>query len=177
MLVVKTAQAIEKIIVAGEVPEHPDIRDIKPYDWSAKAIRPSKVKAEFVRTNGGEWTLSGLTLYGFDVLKSGKPSDNPNCWRDHSVSRDGEVHSYMSDFDREQIELTAWARDWAAIELARINEVTERPDLASDVVLGDPVDLDALDDTVCVDNNGDEWPEHDYAEIDCRRCGAEPEGS
>lgn len=29
----------------------------------------------------------------------------------------------------------------------------------------------------CVDVNGDEWPEHDYGETECRRCGAEPEES
>lgn len=142
MLVIKTAEAIEKIFVIGEVSEHPDVPDIKPWDWSTKPIRPNKIKAEFVRTNGTEWTLSGLTVYGFDVLKSGKPSDNPNCWREHEISRDGRTHPLTSSFDHEQIELTAWARDWAMIELARINEVTERPDLDSDVVLY-ATDLDA----------------------------------
>jgi hypothetical protein len=29
-----------------------------------------------------------------------------------------------------------------------------------------------LDDE-CVDENGDAWPEHDFGETECRRCGAE----
>jgi hypothetical protein len=33
------------------------------------------------------------------------------------------------------------------------------------------------DDSVCVDRDGSEYPEHDYDEIECRRCGAEPDGS
>jgi len=32
----------------------------------------------------------------------------------------------------------------------------------------------ALDDE-CVDRDGEPWPEHDYGEVECRRCGAEPE--
>lgn len=27
----------------------------------------------------------------------------------------------------------------------------------------------------CVDDNGDVWPEHDYGDTECRRCGAEPD--
>lgn len=30
-------------------------------------------------------------------------------------------------------------------------------------------------DNECVDRHGDAWPEHDYDEIECRRCGAEPD--
>lgn len=35
-----------------------------------------------------------------------------------------------------------------------------------------------LDDE-CLDGDGDAWPEHDYDEYECRRCGAEapPEGT
>lgn len=29
----------------------------------------------------------------------------------------------------------------------------------------------------CVDSNGDVWPEHDFGEVECLRCGAEPEGA
>jgi len=32
------------------------------------------------------------------------------------------------------------------------------------------------DDSVCQDGTGHWYPEHDYDEIECRRCGAEPEG-
>lgn len=28
-------------------------------------------------------------------------------------------------------------------------------------------------DTDCIDHRGDVWPEHDYDESECRRCGAE----
>jgi hypothetical protein len=31
-----------------------------------------------------------------------------------------------------------------------------------------------LDDE-CMDKDGDAWPEHDFGEVECRRCGAEPE--
>lgn len=36
-------------------------------------------------------------------------------------------------------------------------------------------DADELgpDDDVCVDGDGEEWPEHDYGSVECRRCGAE----
>ena len=172
MLIIPTDAAIEKITVTGKVPEHPDVHDFKPHNWSAKAIRPSKVKAVFQRTDGDEWTIADITVYGYDVLKSGNPSDNPNCWRDHSVSRDGATYPSMKDFAREQIELTAWAREWAQVHLARINDVTERADLGSDVHLGQPIDLDTLD-QVCVDKDGEEWPEHAGDEIECRRCGAD----
>lgn len=30
-------------------------------------------------------------------------------------------------------------------------------------------------DDECVDSDGEPWPEHDYGEVECRRCGAEPE--
>lgn len=30
-----------------------------------------------------------------------------------------------------------------------------------------------LDDTDCIDHRGDWWPEHDYRDGECRRCGAE----
>lgn len=30
-------------------------------------------------------------------------------------------------------------------------------------------------DDACVDAAGNEYPEHDYDETECRRCGAEPE--
>jgi hypothetical protein len=33
---------------------------------------------------------------------------------------------------------------------------------------------DAPDD-ICVDADDNTYPEHDYDEVDCRRCGAEPE--
>lgn len=33
----------------------------------------------------------------------------------------------------------------------------------------------ANDNTVCIDRFGDAYPEHDYNEVDCVRCGAEPE--
>lgn len=26
----------------------------------------------------------------------------------------------------------------------------------------------------CVDGDGEPWPEHDFGDVDCRRCGAEP---
>lgn len=142
MLIIKTAEAIEKISVTGEVPEHPDIPDFKPWDWSSKPIRPGKIKATFQRADSGDWKIATIKIYGFDVLKSGKPSDNINCWRDHGVSTDGATHRFTSEFDREQIRLTAWAREWATVQLARINDVTERADLTSDVYLGEPVDLD-----------------------------------
>lgn len=29
------------------------------------------------------------------------------------------------------------------------------------------------DDEACVDSSGDEWPEHTYGSIECKRCGAE----
>lgn len=29
-------------------------------------------------------------------------------------------------------------------------------------------------DDQCVDGDGNEYPEHDWDEVDCRRCGAEP---
>lgn len=29
------------------------------------------------------------------------------------------------------------------------------------------------DDQACIDANGDEWPEHTYGAIECKRCGAE----
>lgn len=28
---------------------------------------------------------------------------------------------------------------------------------------------------ICIDSNLDDFPEHDYGESECRRCGAEPE--
>ncbi|MDF2708158.1 MAG: hypothetical protein K0R62_3810 [Nonomuraea muscovyensis] len=34
--------------------------------------------------------------------------------------------------------------------------------------------IDLYDDD-CIDARGDTWPEHDYDEVECRRCGAEPE--
>lgn len=142
MLIIKTASTLEKISVCGEVPEHPDVKDIQPNEWSAKSIRPIKVKGTFQRVDGADWEVGSITLYGFDVLKSGMASDNQNCYREHQISSDGKIGRYTSDFARKQIELTAWARDWAQIELARINDVTQRADLASDVYLGEPVDLD-----------------------------------
>lgn len=30
-----------------------------------------------------------------------------------------------------------------------------------------------ISDTDCVDAAGEVWPEHDYIEYECRRCGAE----
>lgn len=30
-----------------------------------------------------------------------------------------------------------------------------------------------IDDTECIDADGEPWPEHDYTDVDCRRCGAE----
>lgn len=171
MLIIKTANTVEKITVAGEVPEHPDVRDVKPSDWSAKAIRPIKVKAVFSRTDGGPWELDSVTLYGFDVLKSGNPSDNPNCYRDMQVPQS--VSAYKREFSEDQFTKTQWARDWAQIELARINEVTERADLDSDVVLGDAVDLDDL--AVCRYPDGEDAIEHDWkpGDIECRRCGVD----
>jgi hypothetical protein len=142
MLIIKAKSSLETITVWGEVPEHPDVKDIKPYDWSAKPIRPSRIKAVFQRVGGGEWTIASIRLYGFDVLKSGKPSDNDSCWREHQISADGKIHRFTSSVDREQIELTSWARDWAAMQLARINDVTVRADLDSDVYLGESADLD-----------------------------------
>ena len=35
--------------------------------------------------------------------------------------------------------------------------------------------MEGYDDDQCLDSDGDPWPEHDYDEVDCRRCGAEPE--
>lgn len=36
-----------------------------------------------------------------------------------------------------------------------------------------------LDDTTCIDSDGEAWPEHDYPPVEegdeCRRCGAEAE--
>lgn len=138
MLIIKATGAREKISVWGEVPEHPDVKDVKPFDWSQKPIRPIKVKADFSRVDGGEWEIGNIAVYGFDVLKSGKPSDNQNCYRELTL------YSYQ----RERNADLAWAYDWATIELARINDVTERADLDSDVVLGEPADLDDLDNAV-----------------------------
>lgn len=39
-----------------------------------------------------------------------------------------------------------------------------------DEVSGDPEGFDT-----CVDRDGNEYPEHDYDDIECRRCGAEPD--
>lgn len=41
----------------------------------------------------------------------------------------------------------------------------------------DPCPGDCLNDTDCVDSDGEVWPEHDYpVDIgECRRCGAEPD--
>jgi len=142
MLIIKADSALEKITVWGEVPEHPDVRDVKPERWSAKAIRPIKVKAVFNRENNGPWEPGSITLYGFDVLKSGKPSDNVNCYRDMRVPE--KVYAYEREFSEDQFAKTQWARDWAAVQLARINNVTERADLDSDVYLGEPVNLDEV---------------------------------
>lgn len=38
-----------------------------------------------------------------------------------------------------------------------------------------PGDCTELEDTDCVDADGEVWPEHDFDEVECRRCGAEPE--
>lgn len=142
MLIIKAKSSLETITVWGDVPEHPDVKDVKASDWSAKAIRPNKIKAVFNRVDGGPWELGSVTLHGFDVLKSGKPSDNPNCYRDMQVPE--RVYAYKREFSEDQFAKTQWARDWAQIELARINEVTQRADLDSDVVLGDAVDLDEV---------------------------------
>lgn len=32
------------------------------------------------------------------------------------------------------------------------------------------------DDSVCFDSDGNDYPEHDYGEVECSRCGAEPDG-
>lgn len=34
-----------------------------------------------------------------------------------------------------------------------------------------------LADDACVDNDGNVYPEHDYREYDCHRCGAEPDNA
>jgi hypothetical protein len=34
---------------------------------------------------------------------------------------------------------------------------------------------DEVPDDACVDRDGEVWPEHDYDDIECRRCGAEPD--
>ncbi|HET9144054.1 hypothetical protein [Actinophytocola sp.] len=140
MLIIKAESALERITVWGEVPEHPDVRDVKPNEWSAKAIRPIKIKAVFNRADGGPWELGKITLFGFDVLKSGRPSDNPNCYHDMEVPE--KVYAYKREFSEDQFAKTEWAREWAAVQLVRINDVAERADLDSDVVLGEPVDLD-----------------------------------
>jgi hypothetical protein len=140
MLIIATEQATEKITVKGTVPTHPDVHDVKPERWSAKPIRPIKVKAEFQRVDGGPWEVNAVTLYGFDVLKSGKPSDNDNCYRDMRVPT--KVNSYEREFSEDQFAKTQWARDWAKAQLARINDVAERADLETDVMLGEPVNLD-----------------------------------
>lgn len=36
-------------------------------------------------------------------------------------------------------------------------------------------DEDTTPDDACVDRDGEIWPEHDYDDIECRRCGAEPD--
>jgi hypothetical protein len=142
MLIIKTTAAIEKITVTGEVPEHRDVADIKPEAWSAKTIRPNTVRATFIRENGAEWTLHSLRLYGYDVLKGGKPSSNDNCYREATVPRIVSNWSSDKEFAEDQFTKTRWARDWAACVLARINDVTVRADLDSDVVLGKPTNLD-----------------------------------
>lgn len=144
MLIIKTAKAVEKITVTGAVPAHPDVRDFKPNEWSGKPIRPNRVEAIFQRIDNGEWTIATLTVFGFDVLKGGRPSDNLNCYREHQISSDGAIHRFTKDFDREQIQLTEWARQWAQVHLSRINDVTARADLDSDVFLGEPVNLDEV---------------------------------
>lgn len=139
LLIIEARNALEKIVVSGNVPEHPDVKDIKPGSWSSKAIRPDKIQGTFVRENGETWRLSSLRVYGFDVLKSGKPSDNINCYRDASVPTN---RNPFGKHDKSLAADAAWALDWADVELARINDITERADLNSDVVLGRPVDLD-----------------------------------
>ena len=32
-----------------------------------------------------------------------------------------------------------------------------------------------IDEFECVDGDGEVYPEHDFDEYECRRCGAEPE--
>lgn len=142
MLIIKANSSLETITVWGEVPEHPDVQDVKPADWSARAIRPIKVKAVFNRTEGGPWEPGAVTLYGFDVLKSGKSSDNMSCYRDFQAPT--QVYAYKREFSEDQFIKTQWARDWATVQLARISEVTERADLDSDVMLGEPVNLDEV---------------------------------
>lgn len=144
MLIIKAKSALETITVWGEVPEHPDVKDVKPYEWSAKPVRPNKIKAVFNRIDGGPWEMGTVTLNGFDVLKSGKPSDNPSCYRDFTVPNAISTWKKEADFSADQFAKTQWARDWASVQLARINEVAERADLDSDVVLGEPVDLDEV---------------------------------
>jgi hypothetical protein len=167
MLIITNESTLETVKVSGKVPAHPDVRDCT-LRYGKIVFRPDTIRVRLQRNSRTEpWHVATIKVYGPDVLKSGALSEKNRRERDVEVRG-----KYIEQYEG-SLELFAWARDWAEIMAARANEVTERPVFEDDVALGDPIDLD---DTVCVDNNGDEWPEHNFDEYECRRCGAEPEG-
>lgn len=167
MLIITSDNTVETVKVSGKVPAHPDVQDCT-IRYGKLIFRPDTIHVQLQRNSRTEpWHVTSIKVFGPDVLKSGALSTKNRRERDVEV-RGRWIMQYEGS-----LELFAWARDWAEIMAARANEVTERPNFEDDVILGDPVDLDA---TVCVDNNDVEWPEHNFDEFECRRCGAEPEG-
>lgn len=147
-MIITVREAVETVTIEGDVPADPRVKDTFAYDWSSKPIRPDRVRGVFSRTDGGPWRIVRIVVSGFDVLKSGKPSDNPNCYRDMQLPQTPLTSYYKTAYDgfyARQVELTAWAYEWAEIELARLNAVTERADLNSDVLLA-AADMPDLDD-------------------------------
>jgi hypothetical protein len=168
MFHITTDSVTEAVTVTGKVPAHPAIQDCT-LKHGTIVFRPDTVQARFQRGNATEpWHTASVHVDGPDVLKSGSLSEK------NRRGRGVELNPRWIERDEGSLALFAWARDWATIMLARINEIAERADFESDIALGDPVDLDALDDAVCV-VNGEENPEHEWTpgDIECRRCGAD----
>lgn len=129
---------VETITVRAEVPRHRDVKDCT-LRYGKKVFRPDEVEARFQRRDGGPWQLTRLAVHGPDVLRSGETSDNQFSRRERVVETDPR---WIEERDG-SVDLFAWARDWATVELARINEVKERADLDSVVYLGSAeIDLD-----------------------------------